>query len=400
MDGGNTLHNKTQDASRPVLTWMEYLASILVATFAFAMTGVQPIFVGLLADKIGLDVDSIALLLGAEQFGLVVGATLGFGRLRHYRLTRWVFFAGTLAAIASAATAVADTLPVLMALRFVVGMAVGAAYTVAVFALGRSAKPDRAFGLILFAQTLLWALYAPVLPLLAARLGAAGAILSTSLWFLLVALCALGLPRRDHPDAVAETGRVAAIRAANRPAWFSLAGMFLLQVSIYAQWGFLERVGKDAGMTPETVGWAFGIGLLGGLPGGMLSALIADRYGHRWPIAIGTVMVIAANLIFAVAPSPAMNFLLAVFLLNFGWVVALAYYMGFIALSDRNGSATRLISMAQTLGTAFGPAAVAFLVSGDDLKPIFLLSSTAAGAGVLLVIWALAQEKRTSATTV
>ncbi|WP_049785896.1 MFS transporter [Sphingobium chlorophenolicum] len=388
------MQHESQGAAQSVLRRTEYLASILVATFALAMTGVQPIFVGLLADRIGLSIDSVALLLGAEQFGLVAGATLGFGRLRHYRLTRWVFSAGTLAAIASAATALAGTLPVLMALRFIVGMAVGAAYTVSVFALGRSAKPDRAYGLILFAQTLLWAIYAPILPLLASRLGAAAAILSTSLWFILVAICALGLPQREDRETVGEIRQIAETRPANRPAWFGLAGMFLLQVSIYAQWGFLERVGKDAGMTPETVGWAFGIGLLGGLPGGMLPALIADRFGHRWPIAIGTVTVIAADLLFALAPSPAMHFLLAVFLLNFGWVLALAYYMGFIALFDRTGSATRLISMVQTLGTAFGPVSVALIVSGNNLRPIFLLSSVAAGIGILLIMWVIAQENR------
>ena len=167
----------------------------------------------------------------------------------------------------------------------------------------------------------------------------------------------------------------------------ALLGAFLLQLSIFAVWGFLERIGRGDGLSDEQIGYGIGIGVLGGIPGGLLPAVIGDRFGRISMIAISAVMLVASYAAFARDLHMA-GYVFWITILNIGWVLGLTYYMGLTVMHDPDGRFTRLIPFSQILSAGVGPACSALVTTNEQLSPIFVVASVSATAGLATILLA------------
>lgn len=360
---------------RLTVTRRQWAAAIIVGTLAALVLGVQPIFAGYLTERFGLGLHQIGFLLSIEQAGALAGALICYALLAWISVRAIVAQASLLAIVASLVTIVAPGYSSLLGIRFAFGMCQSVMLATVVFVLGRSSDPDRGFGLVMLLQTLAWALYAVLLPNVHALGGVNLALGSAACWFVLVLLTAPMLPACRATATTADVREQPSTEMANRAAYGALLGVLLFQAAIFVQWGFLERVGRQAGLGAEQIGWAIGLGVLGGVPGGALPTWLGARFGHRLPITAGTALVLIATSLFAFGPRSLPGFLLDGFLLNLGWVFALTYYMGLVSVTDRSGRATRLITAAQMFGQALGPLLVALVVAQDHMLRIFALSA-------------------------
>lgn len=360
---------------------------VFVAAATLVLMGVQPILVGLYSDHLHLGLSQNGWVLAAEQFGGAVGALLGYWVSTRFRWTYIIIGACILAAVVNIATAYASGFGDLVAARFISGLTSTVAYTVAIYFLGHSAKPDRVFGLLMVLQTAFFSVDAMVLPVIDAHFGYVITIGSSTLWFAAALLAAIWLPAGPGGPDVPVAAHIGSPAARPIVGVAALLGAFLLQLSIFAVWGFLERIGRGDGLSDEQIGFGIGIGVLGGIPGGLLPAVIGDRFGRTSMIAISAVMLVASYAAFA-TDLHFTGYVLWITILNVGWVLGLTYYMGLTVMHDRDGRLTRLIPFSQILSAGVGPACSALVTTNERLAPIFIVASISATAGLGAILLA------------
>ncbi|MFK0033698.1 MFS transporter [Pseudomonas monteilii] len=357
-------------------------ACIFVAAVSILAVGIQPIFVGLVAVQMGLNLSQQSLMISVELGGAMLGTLVCLPLINRLglRSIALVFASGLL--VSNALMAKVATFDFLLALRGCSGMCSGVLYSLAVFSLGRLYGPDRSFGVLLFFQTAVFSLMAGALPAVWESRGYDAAIIVLCIWFGAVLLACFGVPRQ----VIVSGGEQGAgpVSGSSRVGVVALIGMLLLQVAIYSLWGFVEGIGAQAGIASVDIGWAISIGLLGGLPGAALPSLFGGRVGRAFMIVAGSLIVLAALLLFATGIQQAWHLMLAVFLMNFGWNLALAYYMASVAVNDPCNRLGKLVGLVQITAAAVAPAILAVVIEGNDRQAIFTLSITAVSLSILV----------------
>lgn len=379
------MNSATDSTARATYSGLAIALGVLVAGLALVLMGVQPILVGFYTDHLHLDLSQNGWVLAGEQFGGAAGALLGYWIATRIRWSYSIIGSCALAALANIATAYIRGFDALLLARFISGLASTAAYTVAIYFLGQTAKPERVFGALMVLQTSFFSIDAMILPPLNDRFGYGIAVGSASFWFFAALIAAFWLPAGI--DAMNRPATLHQRQAGARPlvGAAALLGAFLLQLSIFSVWGFLERIGRGDGLSEEQIGYAIGIGVLGGIPGGLLPAVIGERFGRLSMIVLSGVLLVASY----VALSGMLHmtgYLLWIGIMNVGWVLGLAYYMGLTVRHDPDGRMTRLIPFSQILSAGVGPACSALAIGDQRLAPIFVIGCTAATLGVVLVV--------------
>lgn len=358
------------------------IAAIFVAAVSILVVGIQPIFIGLLAERLGLSLAQQGWMISVEMCGSVFGTLLVASLARRWGSRSLCATAALLLSGLTLLTAFSEQLFSMLVIRCLAGIAAGGLYAQAVYLLGRMPGQDRSYGFLLLLQTSIFALMAAVLPLLAAYAGFVGAMLVLALWYLLAAFACHFLPRHVGPVQASS-----AMLPDAGPASFgvaALAGMLCLQVAIYAVWGFIDGIAGGDGLSSIEVGWAVGIGLLGGLPGAALPSLLGNRCGRLPMILLGSLCVALAVWLLGAGVHSGERLAGVVFLMNFGWVLALSYYMAAVVSHDSSGRLTRLVSVVQVTSAAFAPTVLSLFLGDGGQALIFAFSVGAVLLGCLL----------------
>ena len=382
----------TSISSPPSYSKAALVAGVFIAAAMLLLMGVQPILVGLYGDHLHLSLRESGWVIAAEQSGAVAGALVGYWLATRARWSHTIVSGSAVALVVNLATAFAGDGVELLLLRFGSGAATTMAYTVAIYFLGSTAAPDRAFGAVMVLQTSLMSVGAFVLSRVAATAGYSVAIASAAVWFVAPIVAALWMPK-DNP--VVRTGVPAANRIhGNRTlASAGLAGSFLLQLSVFAVWGHLERVGRHDGLSDTLTGDAIGIGVLGGILGGLLPAVIGARFGRIAMIALATALLVGGY-VALLRELGWTYYVVGITTMNVGWVLGLIYYMGLTAQHDPDGTFTRLLPFVQVFGAGVGPVCSAIAADDDRLGPIFLVAIVAAISGLVIVLVAATRARR------
>ena len=85
---------------------------------------------------------------------------------------------------------------------------------------------------------------------------------------------------------------------------------------------------------------------------------------------------------------------MALFILNFGWALALSYYMGAIATNDPQGQFTPLVPITLASAAAVAPAFISMLLQVTGKPSIFITAASAVTIGFLLKCMAGMRERQ------
>jgi predicted MFS family arabinose efflux permease len=360
-------------------------ACIFIAAASIIVIGVQPIFIGLLTERLTLSLLQQSWTMSAEMCGSIVGTLLYVPMLRFLGPRTIALSTALVLLLANAATASVTQLDTLLVLRCISGICSGILYSYAIYCLGRMSGPDRSFGILLFVQTALFASSAVILPIVAEWQGFSGAIYYLVAWFVLLCLVCFILPVKQSEDQQ-QRSSVPMFSGLTLIGVCSLLGMLFLQLAIYSLWGFVEGIASEAGIAPVDIGWAISIGLLGGLPGAALPSIAGRHLGRVSMILTGSLAVLGAIYMLATRIHTASDLMIAVFLMNFGWNLALSYYMSSVVTHDPTGRLTKLVGVVQVASAAAAPTLLSLFIEGNDRFSIFVLSSGAILIGCMLVI--------------
>lgn len=353
----------------------------------------QPIFIGLLTERLTLTLLQQSWTMSAEMCGSIVG-TLFYVPMLRFLGPRTIALSTSLVLLfANVATATVTELDMLLVLRCISGVCSGILYSYAIYCLGRMKGPDRSFGILLFVQTALFSSSAVILPLVAEWKGFTGAIYYLVAWFVLLCLVCFCLPAKQSEEEKI-VSREPLLSGLTLIGVCSLLGMLFLQLSIYSLWGFVDGIASDAGVAPVDIGWAISIGLLGGLPGAALPSIAGRHLGRMPMILLGSLAVLGAIYMFATRIHVASDLAIAVFLMNFGWNLALSYYMSSVVTHDPTGRLTKIVGVVQVASAAAAPTLLSLFIEGSDRQSIFVLSSGAILIGCVLVMIMLTFGRR------
>lgn len=375
-------------------------ALIFIAVVSIIIIGVQPIFIGLLVERLDLNLAEQGWVISIEMAGMALGTLLlpPLARRCSGRSLCLAFVGLNL--LSNLLSAHADGLSLLMLSRLATGTCGGALYAYAVWGLGRLPDQDRSFGFMLLLQTPIYSFYAAALPALAEDAGTRMALYSFAGWVLLMGLASLCIPKNLQLTAPSEQAS-ASQNGCAIIGRYSLVGMLFLQVAIYCVWGFIDQLGRERGISAVDIGWAFGVGgAVGGLPGALLPSVLGARVSRGLMIALGSLAVLVSTAMLTGQSHDTFELMVAISLLNFGWVLALSYYMSTITINDPHGNLTPLVSITLMSAAAVTPAVIGMAMQDSNRTLIFLVSSVALLLGLIFKWMGTARSRRAAAQAV
>jgi len=349
----------------------------------------MPLIVGGLVDSYGFTEQQAGAIATAEGIGLVLGLLTAAFWVRS--VTWRVALLAGLAAYAALnfGSSLAEGHTGILALRFLSGFVGGGVFAIIVAALGDNREPDRAFGIAQAVQGLVMGILFAGAPALMAVSGV------HTLFYLMAGLAVVTMvflprfPRRgvinshsDFPDQVDPSSEPVPIAL-----YFGLFGGFVYYLAVFGFWGFIERMGMQAGLEDSTIGYALGISQLAAIFGALLAAGAAQRFGRFLPLLLALLGQLWVLWVL-VGQFSSWSFYAGACAYQGLYVMATSYQLGVIAHLDSKGKFIVVMTALQGLGAALGPSIAAGLISDGDYSRINAASTVAlvVSLGLFLVL--------------
>lgn len=350
-----------------------------VCTFAFGLSEfVVAGLVSAMADGLHAKIEAVGTAIAAYAFGAAIGAPLLTALVAHWRDRRTLAWAMGVLAVGSALMSLSGTLPMLLGLRFAVGLAHGVFMAVASDAATRlvdEARAGRAVAVVWIGLTLALALGVPLGTFL-------GSVWSWRAVFLAIGVLAvLGLagllycmPRDAGAAAAAQDrpGAVAALRAIAHPQMLMTAGVgALVSVATFCFFTFVSPyLLQVTGVGVQRLSTAMLLFGLFSIGGNLLGGYLVDKMDPDRAALLALMGLFATLLgLYQFRAS--------------GWVVlALAGVLGLVFFCIVTVLTLRLLKLAQR----HVPAATA-VAAGLNIASFNLGTAVGGGLGSLTIAW-------------
>lgn len=363
--------------------------SILIGSCALLVLGVHPVLLGALVQEGRLADAQVGNLVTIEMLAIVPGSLAGIGLLRRIG-ARFVAVGAGLAMGGINLFLVGQSGMTMLAMtRAVAGFSEGVLVAIALVAISRVARVERASAIFLAVQTLMQAIVAATLPavtIAGSRVDAALAALAVA--GAVAALAALALPaelRPTEPDS--ERG---ALTPASLAA-LSCAGLFL--GAIVSVWGYFGLWLIHYGYPPAFEGTAVSLCLVAQVVG----ALAAARFGERLPSrqTIVGCAIVGAGLVgaFYLARGSAGAIIAVSLAFGFVWLFTLPFFAGWLIEIDPGRRAVLYLTAFQLGGAALLPSLAGIAVGAWSINAALMF----AGCTFLLLAMTASLSTRTGA---
>ena len=342
-----------------------------------------PFFVGLKVSTGGFSQTQAGALGSAYLIGFSVASMTALWWAGRFN---WRRLAAAMAAVVIAALlllARLDGFALSLTIVSVVGLMMGAFWTVAYRIFSGSANPERSFSIGIVVSYSALALVTFVIgEYVVEDFGLTGSGYVLGAVVLVLALSAVLLPRG------LESGGEAAGQGASRPSPpVALALLAILGTSFgfAAVWAFTERIGIDAGFNTSQVSPVIASNLLASAGGSVLATLLGLRLGRMLPLYVG-MLAIVASIVGLIAVDSFSTYAVAVAGLGLSIGFVMPYQMGYLAALDRGNRFVLLIAAAQGIGSAAGPFAGGAAADAGGYRLLVLVAAAAVAASMLAIL--------------
>lgn len=367
--------------------WPSVVATAMLTNPAGVLGAITPAIITGLTQETHLPLASAARLVGIEFTAMTAAMMLMplmLGRVGA-RAIAALAMAGTIGA--QAGTLVAGPL-LMLPVRALLGFAEGALYGLAVAALGRTARPDRAFGIVVFSNQIVSALLL-VLAIRAHAFLPSSGIFLLLVGFLLVTAPCVAVVRADEgagPERLPiDRGSVVAMLP-------GLAGIFLFASGFGALWPVVASIAQARGMAETEIGHVLSLAGLAGIAGAAAAIILAERAGRVLPLTLGSLA-----LALALAGTVEGALAIAAPAILFFWSFLVPYYLGSAAVADRGGRLVVLAGSMLPLGIGAGQMFAAGIVNGRNYAPLAVSAAGMVAVAILcmmLLRWQAQAELR------
>jgi len=359
--------------------------AIVVVLGAVAVAGfnIQPMYLGALADHLGLSAEQLGTLAALEIAGNALAGILATFWIRRWNWRRVALFALIALAIGNVASIYISDFALLTGVRFLTGfLGVGTNYALSIAALSDTHHTERNYSIAIVAHVSIAILGFTFLPSIIAESGVAAVFLPLGAIALLLIPFIRFLPNGGSPAEASEAHDIPVPRFA---IWLALGCQAVWFLGVGGVWAFVERIGADAGIDAEGIGNALAIGMAVGLAGAFIAAAVADRFGRIAPFVVAMLGQVLA--VWMLADVEELNgFIIAICLFNGTWNFALPYVFAMAALADTDGKLVVLMSTAQAVGLTFGAGIAGAVIGGYGLTAVTYQGVAAALAAMAIYV--------------
>jgi predicted MFS family arabinose efflux permease len=394
-DGSKLLHHHTIFDG-----WRSISIALYMALAGYAVLVGIPVISSAWVSQLGFSEIEVGRVAGADLGGLSLGAI--FTAIVIARVNRRYLVVGAvvIAVVANGLCMFMVSYDEVLWLRLLAGVGSGIYTAVAVASLGATAKPARAFNMLLFAFAFSQAFELHILPQLSMN----------GIYMVFIGLFLTGLlflnwvpPRPveknlDIEVDVEEGDGHHHSEHQHVPAyvpWLVLGAIFVTYINIGAYWTYIELASNGSEASPEWVGkvlvWASFLSIVGCL----FATLISNRFGLARPLLI-TLVVQACIVVMLAGGINNTNILISVFSFNFLWIFIDVYQMSTIANVDHSGRFAALMPGAQGLGQIVGPnLAASILAAGLGYRGVFIMCAMASLTAMLIYLFMYIRLRKT-----
>ena len=377
------------------------IAAILLAFLATAglfYVNIIAAIVDGLVEGLGISEKQAGQISSSNIYGAAIGALISVVLIKRLAWKPLAFLClGLLIAIDTWSISI-ETYSLMLPVRLIHGIIGGILTGTAFAVIARTAKPDRAFGMLLFVQFGLGGLAYYTLPPLAPEYGTKALFLALIL-FALVTL--VMLPFLDKYD-VADTKNKKAGQIKWRPFLFTIAAIFLFQAANMGLFAYIFRLGLHYDLDRAYMSKALFLATWVALIGPLLVMVLGQRFGRFWLMAFAMLLTLGGTAIFHMSAQP-----WAYFVANCGtgitWGFVIAYLFGMSAEFDTAGRATAFAGFVSKLGLASGPLVASYIIESDvgysGMINVALIGFVIAMAVMLVPAFMLDKSRREKAQT-
>jgi MFS family permease len=367
--------------SRPDREMTANIALAWAGSVGALYISLQPMIVGAWVDRAGLSLQAAGMAASANMLGAIIGVLATLLILRRGEIGGFIALAALLAALGDLLTAlVPNQAEAIIAVRLLGGIAGGALVAATSASVAALAHPDRAFGLVAFAQILTGALALYFAPALLDNIGLSGLFIALGVLGLSVILVVPWFAQPTPRTSEEENGLKVRIGGASTLILASLAVHYVANNGV---WVHLERIGVAARIEQGQIGAALAVGQVFGLFGAALAIVLADRASRLLAICLGVMLTAVSVAVFTQA-GDALRLGAGVALFIGSISFTIPFYLGALASRDSSGRLVMVGQLAIMSGLFLGPSLAALIVTLGDLNA--MLWACAVGLAVSLIL--------------
>ena len=371
------LHNRTIFDD-----WRSITIAVYMALVGYSVMVAIPVISTAWVAQLGFTEIQVGRVAGADLGGFSLGAILL--SLLVTRVNRRFLVLGS-AAIAVTANALCigmQSYEETLWLRVIAGIGSGAYTAVAVATLAGTAKPARAFNILLFAFAFSQGGELYLLP----KLSMTEIYIFLIGTYLVSLLFLQWLPPRPldksldvevDEEEVGEGHHTTHQQVPASVPWLVLAAVLFTYLNIGAYWTYIELASVASEASPDWVSKVLVFTSVFSVIGCACATILSNRFGLARPLLVTLVFqaVIVAMLAGGINN---INVMISMFAFNFCWIFVDVYQSATIANIDRSGRFAALMPGAQGLGQLLGPnLAATILAMGLGYGGIFILCALA-----------------------
>jgi MFS transporter, DHA1 family, inner membrane transport protein len=351
----------------------------LLGTAGMFYVNLLPAIVSGLRDALGYSNVQAGYVASANVYGAAAGALFAVFIVRHIAWKRVQALALALLIVLDLLSMQVRSLPLLVALRALHGLAGGTSIGIALAVMARTRIPQRAYGAQFTLQVLLGGIGLMWLPELAARHGA---------WVLFLSLAGVSvitllvLPLLADYPLVGGPGTAARGQVARWPLVATLAAIFLFQAANMGLFAFIIPLGRRYSLSTPFISDTLGIADWVAATGSLLAMWVGARYGRLRPLAMALLVTIPATAAFLRSDLGA-AFAAANILTGIAWSFVIPCLFSMCAALDPSGRSASLGGFCSKMGLASGPLLAPYLI-GSEHYPRLIWASVGALAVVLV----------------
>lgn len=353
-------------------------AVIFIQTVASLSLWLVPMLVGAVTDHLGFGISQAGFMATADVTGVLL-ATIS--ALFWIQRVRWrILFLPLLVSLLALnlASMMAVNFLGLYALRLLAGFIGGCLMSICSSIIGASSQPERNIALFTGVQMTVAAISFLFLPGLIEGHGV------QPIYLLLASLSLAGLFARKYIK-LGQSAAIVANEAPNRQEFSVQKAGLLLQVVIpvflfnagaSALWAFIERLGVNAGISTEFIGWSLAAAMYTGMLGSGLAFWAGMKFGRWIPFTIVFGLQLLSIYLLRHNAHQFAAFVAACAFLGFGFNAVVGYQFGLATQVDNSGRApVAFLSMIQ-IGMISGPMMATTWIVGRDYAAILPLVAT------------------------
>lgn len=369
------MNNTSFDINR----WPAVFSNVYLCTLPALVIIFLPMLVGGMVEHLGMTAQQAGFVATSDMLGYTIGTVASFFFIHKMNWRLLTVACIAIMAVANGFSGVIGDYETLLAVRFVSGIGGGILTAVTFAAMGQMRDPDSAYGW--------WLVFQAAFGFVGFQyfwdISVNGGFIVLTVLLILGALLIKFVPQQaikhDH-----EMGKLD--KSIVGKAFAGVFAIFLVYVGLMAEYTYLERIGNEAGLSPDEIGTAFSAMSIAGLAGGGLAAKLGAKFGRLMPSLLGAAGCIASFYLFSIEQIGFTTYAAACCLYFGLWSFLLPYLVGACAAVDNSGRTLALGNAAIGAGLAFGPFIAATLIGENGYGILAVVATAFVAVGLVLIV--------------